>query len=179
MIAPILVDAILRNRLIVKFDPRTRSIRNYSVGGACGDRVHHHVVNQCVQWRPVCAAREFWHVAMNTCAAAIIVTARMGTLIDADARSGRSTTRWRWSMRSAGSTDAELLNFIRRRGSTTYHPVSTCRMGQNPMAVTDERLRVRGFSGLRVIDASIMPAVVSGNTRRNHHDRRERRGHGA
>ena len=52
-------------------------------------------------------------------------------------------------------------------------------MGQDPMAVTDEHLRVRGISGLRVIDASIMPAVVSGNTNAAPHDRRERREHSA
>jgi choline dehydrogenase len=61
-------------------------------------------------------------------------------------------------------TDADYLEFARREGSTVFHPTSTCRMGSDIGAVVDERLRVRGFSGLRVADASIMPTIVSGNT---------------
>jgi choline dehydrogenase len=64
----------------------------------------------------------------------------------------------------AMQSDAELEEFIRATAETEYHPVGTCKMGSDPMAVVDERLRVRGIERLRVIDASIMPALVSGNT---------------
>jgi choline dehydrogenase len=62
------------------------------------------------------------------------------------------------------STDEELLNFCRQRGSTVYHPTSTCRMGNDPLAVVDQKLRLRGIEALRVVDASVMPDLVSGNT---------------
>jgi choline dehydrogenase-like flavoprotein len=61
-------------------------------------------------------------------------------------------------------TDEQWLQFARQNGQTIYHPVGTCSMGTGPQAVVDDRLRVHGIEGLRVIDASIMPTQISGNT---------------
>ena len=61
-------------------------------------------------------------------------------------------------------TDADFLAFARAAGATIYHPVGTCQMGHGPRAVVDPQLRVHGIEGLRVVDASIMPRLVSGNT---------------
>ncbi len=61
-------------------------------------------------------------------------------------------------------SDADLLEWVRNNAETTYHPVGTCKMGNDPRAVVDPELRVHGIAGLRVADASIMPTLTSGNT---------------
>ncbi len=65
---------------------------------------------------------------------------------------------------AAAQSDEQIEQFIRKHADTEYHPVGTCRMGNGPMDVVDSQLRVHGVQGLRVVDASIMPRLISGNT---------------
>jgi choline dehydrogenase-like flavoprotein len=65
---------------------------------------------------------------------------------------------------ATSQTDAQIEQFIRNNGDTIYHPVGTCRMGSGSLDVVDARLRVHGLQNIRVVDASIMPQLVSGNT---------------
>ena len=62
------------------------------------------------------------------------------------------------------SSDEALLLHTKKVVETVYHPVGTCKMGSDEMAVVDAELRVHGIEGLRVIDASIMPRIIAGNT---------------
>ena len=65
---------------------------------------------------------------------------------------------------AAAQSDQAIAEYVRKAAETVYHPVGTCKMGSDAMAVVDARLRVRGIEGLRVVDASIMPAIIGGNT---------------
>ena len=62
------------------------------------------------------------------------------------------------------NNDQAIVNALRERSDTIYHPVGTCKMGNDEMAVVDSELRVKGVENLRVVDASIMPTLVGGNT---------------
>ncbi len=61
-------------------------------------------------------------------------------------------------------TDEQIIDILRNRTDTVYHPVGTCKMGTSSDSVVDPRLRVHGLEGLRVVDASIMPSIIGGNT---------------
>jgi choline dehydrogenase len=84
------------------------------------------------------------------------------SIMNAPAMAGMKLTELAPGM--ARNTDEEIIAWVKEAAETTYHPVGTCRMGSDPMAVVDDQLRVRGIVGLRVADASIMPTLTSGNT---------------
>ncbi|MCX7556917.1 choline dehydrogenase [Xanthomonadaceae bacterium JHOS43] len=84
-----------------------------------------------------------------------------------DVLSQAALAPWRGDERFPGSdarSDAELAAFVRAKAETIYHPIGTCRMGEDDAAVVDPQLRVRGVDGLRVVDASVMPNLIGGNT---------------
>ncbi len=83
----------------------------------------------------------------------IVGRSALANYIDAEMSPGQSV-----------QTDVDWLNFARENGQTIYHPIGTCRMGSDADAVVDVRLRFKGLGGLRIVDASVMPAMVSGNT---------------
>nr|WP_231651071.1 GMC oxidoreductase [Pseudomonas californiensis] len=70
-----------------------------------------------------------------------------------------------WSLYTEGAeTDEQIRTLLRERTDSVYHPVGTCRMGNDPLAVVDAQLRVHGLQALRIVDASIMPTLIGGNT---------------
>ncbi|KQW35888.1 GMC family oxidoreductase [Rhizobacter sp. Root404] len=92
-------------------------------------------------------------VAGMKAARAIAASAAMKPYVKREVKPGPDATN-----------DADLLEFCRNNGATIFHPTGTCRMGGDPLAVVDARLRVIGTTGLRVVDCSVMPTLVSGNT---------------
>ena len=83
----------------------------------------------------------------------IMATSAMDAFRDAETRPGPDV-----------ESDDDIIEWIRANAETAFHPVGTCKMGRDPMAVVDDRLRVHGIEGLRIADGSIMPTLVSGNT---------------
>ena len=95
-----------------------------------------------------------------------MATLKRGAKLTRDIMMAPALDKWRGKelYTRDGMSDAEWENQIRARADTVYHPVGTCKMGTDDMAVVDPQLRVRGLEGLRVADASVMPSVIGGNT---------------
>ncbi|MBM3950990.1 MAG: choline dehydrogenase [Rhodospirillales bacterium] len=112
-------------------------------------------------WQPPAMRPNYLSTELDRrCAVAAVKFARRLAATDAM----RPYVREEYRPGPAATSDDELLAFCREQGATIFHPSGTCKMGNDPMAVVDSSLRVHGVGGLRVVDCSIMPTLVSGNT---------------
>ena len=108
---------------------------------------------ECKPWRFGAKVTDAWKAEQEAAGREIIAQKPMDAFRVGELSPGTDCQR-----------DEDWLEFARANGQTIYHAAGTCRMGDDAMAVVDPELRVRGIAGLRVIDASVMPEMVSGNT---------------
>jgi choline dehydrogenase len=123
-------------------------------------RGHVHITSADADAQP---AIQFNYLQAEADCAAQIAALRLVSQVVACAPLAAMLDRW-LAPPAELTSDAEILGYAREIGTTVHHPVGTCRMGSDAQAVVDPQLRVSGMAGLRVIDASVMPRLISGNT---------------
>jgi choline dehydrogenase len=158
--------ALLANPYMVEYDDKKRSmskvngffmyaqIQRPETAGSIHIKSNDPLADPAISYRFMETERDcFIAVQAVRTARAIMAQQPIAGMIESELLPGKNVQR-----------DDEIVDYFRRTGATTFHLVGTCKMGPDPMAVVDDRLRVHGIAGLRVADTSIMPTIISGNT---------------